>query len=90
VTVEKAMAQPSGSYPRVVAGKYACPPEDCGGTGGYVEMLRTLAGRRNARRRELVEWLGGPFDPKAFDLEEARRRLAEYVAEAMPGAASPG
>lgn len=31
VTVEKAMARPTGTYPRVVADKYACPPEDCGG-----------------------------------------------------------
>jgi hypothetical protein len=87
VTVEKAMARPTGTvYPRVVAGKYACPPEDCGGPWGYGEMRRVLAGRRNARRRELVEWLGGPFDPKAFDIDEARGRLAEYVEVSMPKA----
>ncbi|AGH79937.1 plasmid pRiA4b ORF-3 family protein [Xanthomonas citri pv. citri] len=79
VTVEKTMARPKGTYPRVIAGKYACPPEDCGGPWGYGDMLRVLAGHRNARRRELVEWLGGPFNPKTFDMEEARERLAEYV-----------
>jgi hypothetical protein len=42
-------------------------------------MLRTLAGKRNARRRELVEWLGGPFDPKLFELDEANERLTEYT-----------
>lgn len=52
-------------------------------------MLRVLAGRRNARQRELVEWLGGgPFDPKAFDVDEARERLAEYVEAAEPKAQS--
>ncbi|WP_416204370.1 plasmid pRiA4b ORF-3 family protein [Xanthomonas euvesicatoria] len=80
VTVEKTMARPTGTYPRVIAGKYACPPEDCGGPWGYGDMLRVLAGHRNARRRELVEWLGGPFNPKTFDMDEARERLAEYVA----------
>jgi hypothetical protein len=79
VTVEKAMAKPSGTYPRVVAGKNACPPEDCGGPWGYADLVKTLAGRRNARWRELIEWLGGPFDPKHFDLEEANARLAEYL-----------
>jgi hypothetical protein len=64
------------TYPRVVAGKYACPPEDCGGSWGYDQGAR---GRRNARRRELAEWLGGTFDHKAFDLDEARERLTEYV-----------
>ena len=84
VTVEKMMAKPTGTYPRVVAGKNACPPEDCGGPWGYADMRKVLAGRRNARRRELVDWLGGAFDHKAFDLDEARQRLAEYVEVSMP------
>jgi hypothetical protein len=44
-----------------------------------VRQALAVAGRRNARRRELVEWLGGTFDHKAFDLDEARERLTEYV-----------
>jgi hypothetical protein len=79
VTVEKAMVKPAGTYPRVVAGRNACPPEDCGGPWGYADLVKTLASRRTARRRELIEWLGGPFDPKHFDLEEANERLAEYL-----------
>ena len=47
-------------------------------------MRKVLAGRRNARRRELVDWLGGTFDHKAFDLDEARQRLTEYVEVSMP------
>ncbi|WP_425522099.1 plasmid pRiA4b ORF-3 family protein [Xanthomonas citri] len=84
VTVEKAMARPTGTYPCMVAGKYACPPEDCGGSWGYADLLRVLAGHRNARRRELIEWLGGPFDPKVFDMDEAQKRLSEYVEMSMP------
>lgn len=84
VRVEKAMAKPTGTYPRVVAGKYACPPEDYGGPWGYGHMLKVLAGRRNAHRRELVDWLGRPFDPKAFDIDEAGERLTEYVEGSVP------
>lgn len=84
VTVEKVMARPTGSYPRMVAGNRACPPEDCGGSWGYADVLRVLAGPRNARRREVVEWVGKSFDPKAFELEEAQMRLAEYAALAQP------
>lgn len=86
VTVEKLMEKPTGSYPHLITGKKACPPEDCGGPWGYAEMLRVLAGRSSARRRELMEWLGGPFDPNAFDISEARERLAEYVKLSMPEA----
>lgn len=80
VTIEKEMKIVAGVvYPRCVAWRNACPPEDCGGVWGYADLLRTLAGKRNARRRELIEWLGSSFDPKHFELEEANERLAEYV-----------
>lgn len=84
VSVEKAVARPTGTYPRMVAGNRACPPEDCGGSWAYRDLMSVLAGPRNTRRRELVEWVGRSFDPKAFDLEEAQTRLAEYAAPAAP------
>lgn len=83
LTVEKMMARPTGTYPRVVAGKYACPPEDCGGPWGYGDILKILAGQHNTRRRELIEELGWMFDPKAFDLDEAKERLIEYAEVSM-------
>ncbi|MFL9996474.1 plasmid pRiA4b ORF-3 family protein [Paraburkholderia sediminicola] len=63
-------------YPRCVAGRRACPPEDCGGPPGYAQLLRTLAGRMTGARRELLDWLGGPFDPDAFRVAEVNARLA--------------
>ena len=75
VTIEKVIAKPSGSYPKVVAGKHACPPEDSGGPWGYMEMCEVLAGPNNARRRELLGWLGGEFNPKCFGLDEVNSRL---------------
>ena len=50
----------------------------------WTPRCMVLAGRRSAPRRELVEWLGGSFDPKAFDMDEVRERLAEYVEVSMP------
>lgn len=63
-------------YPRCVAGARACPPEDCGGPAGYAQLVRTLAGRITDEKRELLEWLGEPFDPDGFRLAEANARLA--------------
>src|SRR5215207_3597015 len=34
---------PGGSTPGCVDGRGACPPEDCGGPGGYAELLEVLA-----------------------------------------------
>jgi hypothetical protein len=80
VVIEKAVAiEPGTRYPRCTAGRNACPPEDCGGPWGYADMLKTLAGKRNAERAELIEWLGGEFDPRDFDLAQANRMMSDYV-----------
>jgi Plasmid pRiA4b ORF-3-like protein len=71
--------QPGGRFPRCTAGRSACPPEDCGGPWGYADLLKTLAGKRNAERAELIEWLGGEFDPQAFDLAQTNRMMSDYV-----------
>ncbi|MBK3786084.1 plasmid pRiA4b ORF-3 family protein [Paraburkholderia aspalathi] len=70
-------------YPRCVAGRHACPPEDCGGPPGYAHLLRTLAGRMTAAKRELLDWLDGPFDPHAFRVAEVNARFAELRAELL-------
>ncbi|WP_428849293.1 IS1096 element passenger TnpR family protein, partial [Thermanaeromonas sp.] len=47
----------------------------CGGPWGYQRMLKILSDPEHEEYEETVEWLGGEFDPEAFDLEEINRRL---------------
>ncbi|MGS0743162.1 plasmid pRiA4b ORF-3 family protein [Glaciimonas sp. GG7] len=61
--------------PYCVGGELACPPEDCGGAWGYVDMLEKLAEPANEERSELIEWLGYEFDPQQFDLHEINENL---------------
>ena len=65
--------EPGGKYPCVLDGKRACPPEDCGGTGGYEHLLEVLADPRHPEHADMVEWVGGSFDPEAFDPDEINR-----------------
>jgi hypothetical protein len=58
-----------------IGGARACPPDDCGGAGGYQALLDALKHPEWPRYRELLEWLGGPFDSEAFDLDGVNRRL---------------
>lgn len=60
-----------GLYPLVEAGKRVCPPEDVGGDYGYVEFLEALVDPQHPEHENMVEWIGGAFDPEAFDVVEA-------------------
>ena len=60
---------PDARYPVCLAGKRACPPEDCGGIWGYMDLIEALRDPKHERREELTEWIGGEFDPEAFDLD---------------------
>lgn len=64
--------QAKTKYPRCLAGSRACPPEDCGGPGGYAQLLETLANPTDSEHESMLEWLGGPFDPEAFDPREVQ------------------
>lgn len=67
--------KPGVHYPMCLAGERACPPEDCGGIGGYQDLLEAISDPSHEEHAELLEWVGGAFDPEAFDLEEANRFL---------------
>lgn len=56
-------------------GENACPPEDCGGSGGYRHLLKVLADPTNPEYRDLIDWVGGPFDPTHFDVAEVNVAL---------------
>jgi hypothetical protein len=72
VLLEKVLpADPEQPLPVCIKGKRACPPDDCGGMYGYFQMLETLDGSDDKEKSDLLDWLGGAFDPEAFDLDEA-------------------
>lgn len=74
---------PQKSELRLLDGKNACPPEDCGGAFGYSEILRIIAKKRkNAADREVMALLGAGFDPHQAGLPAARKalkRLAQHL-----------
>lgn len=82
IRVEKVVAaqdeQDDVYYPLCVEGAGACPPEDVGGIGGYVEFLEAIGNTRHPQHREMLRWVGGSFDPQGFDanaINKALRRL---------------
>jgi hypothetical protein len=63
------------SPPVCLEGARACPPEDVGGTWGYQEFLEAMADPGHERHEEFREWIGGRFDPEAFDLARVTKRM---------------
>jgi hypothetical protein len=64
-------------YPICLGGKMKCPPEDVGGIGGYVEMLKVLRNPNNDEYESYITWLGGHFDYKEFDINKVNKLLAK-------------
>lgn len=62
-------------HPVCLAGENACPPEDCGGTWGYCRLLAVLADPKHPEHDEMKDWIGGEFDPTAFDVNKVNSVL---------------
>ena len=74
--VEKVLPYEAGKrYPVCLTGKRACPPEDCGGIWGYASFLEAIQDPQHPEHEEMVDWVGGEFDPEAFDLDEVNSEL---------------
>ena len=74
--VEKILPPEAGKrYPVCLAGKRACPPEDCGGIWGYAAFLEAIDDPQHPEHEEMLEWVGGEFDPDAFDLDGVNTAL---------------
>lgn len=74
--IEKVLPAEKGNhYPACLAGKRACPPEDCGGPWGYQNLLDALKDPKHENHEEMLEWFGDELDPEAFDLDEVNATL---------------
>ena len=68
VVVEKVLSPTAGlAVPACIGGRRACPPEDCGGTWGYRDLIDILADPAHPEHDERREWLGSDLDPESFD-----------------------
>lgn len=78
ITLENRLPLTS-AWPGVVCigGEMACPPEDVGGLGGYFEFLNAMEDPQHEEHESLMEWLGGAFDPRAFELIQINKRLKQ-------------
>ena len=80
VVVEKILpTEPGIQYPVCLTGRRACPPEDCGGIGGYTHLLKVLDDPTHEEHEEVMEWVGGEFDSEEFDLDRVNEVMRNFA-----------
>ncbi len=76
IKLEKILPIEKGKkYPMCIDGAMNCPPEDCGGIYGYEDFKKAVLNKKHPRHKELIDWIGGYFDPNEFDIEETNVQL---------------
>lgn len=97
ITIERVeTAEPSTLYPDFRGGERRCPPEDCGSVPGYYEFLDAIAGpdkgKGSRRKKEMLTWYGGPYDPDDIDEPQIRitlKRMANAARRRRPKPVNP-
>lgn len=74
IEVEKICRGEAPCTIRAVSRQTGLPPQDCGGPPGYEYLLEALADQKR-EHDSMIEWVGGEFDPEAFDLSEVNQAL---------------
>ncbi|GFG93728.1 plasmid pRiA4b ORF-3 family protein [Mycobacterium bourgelatii] len=82
LVVEDVLDDPP-SAPVCLTGRMACPPEDCGGLGGYEELAAWVRGGYDPRAtpmglgaQEMRDWLPRDWHPDRFSVAETNDALA--------------
>ena len=78
IRVEQVMPSLAAGAPHLLGAARACPPEDCGGMWGYEHLLEVLADPAHEEHEEMLDWVGGPFDPEAVDIAAINANLELY------------
>ena len=81
VVLEKLLAPAPGyvCVPTLHGGQTRLPARGCRGRVGYESFLEAINDLNNPEHDTMLEWVGGEFDPAAFDLEEAYAACGRFA-----------
>lgn len=77
ITFEKGIDNYPNVYPVCLEGEGACPPEDCGGVPGYLDLLEIIKNPTHEEHEHVIEWLKENEYESSFNLEETNWWMKE-------------
>lgn len=63
--------------PQIIGGENACPPENCGGTYGFKELIEILMNPEHPEYKSIKKWVGSTFYPMVCDLKTIQQKLGK-------------
>ena len=77
IVLEKIFNNQTIENPICLTGKRNCPPEDCGGPYGYMDLLKVISDPENEDYKEMKSWIGDDFDSEYFNKEDINNLLTK-------------
>lgn len=79
---------PTIQYPVCLDGQMNCPPEDCGGIGGFYHRIGILEDKKHPEHKEIRQWFNKRYDKAYFNIDKINKRLKNldnYISDWMSG-----
>lgn len=78
IKLEKIVLDYEVGYPVLLEGAGACPPEDVGGAGGYLEFLEAWNDPTHEQHQDMKRWGKGMYEPE-FNIEQTNKWMREIL-----------
>ncbi len=88
ILLEKVVELDDSFLARCLAGERACPPEDCGGSWGYENLLEIMEDPTHPEHEGISEWVDPDFAPESFNIEAVNKQLSRLRAPAQKKASA--
>jgi hypothetical protein len=62
-------------YPGCMDGKYAAPPEDCGGPHGFEMFKKAVSNPKNKQHKEMSDWYAATNFDRVLEVDTFRLEL---------------
>lgn len=79
ITFEKVIEDYPNVYTICLDGEGACPPEDCGGVPGYLELLEIVNDPNHPEYESMMRWLGMDEYDASFDMKDVNWFMKERL-----------